>query len=310
MIGISSRFSRRRALRLGALGCQIAIAVGVGCLGACKSKGAKAHPSPIPSMSNGIAFGVPVLASSIEAALNPEHLEPYDGPYGIVEGTVKVDGGPMPETGLNPPPDTCPEAAVAYARTGRVDAKGMLGDALVTVTGYHAFVPPPSHAVEVTIKGCAYDRRLYDVTFGQPIDVRDLDDKPYLPHLEGARADALRVTLPHGAPIRISPLEPRPMVLVEDMLHPWMVAPVFVLKYPTHTTTTLDGHFRIENVPVGHVAVNAFHPGLSTVPKREVDVKAGEVTKVDFVIPFVPEHDAVKRSPPPPPSGSAPSAVH
>jgi hypothetical protein len=96
--------------------------------------------------------------------------------------------------------------------------------------------------------------------------------------------------------------------LIDGMGKKWMFADVFVLRYATHAVTELDGHFRISGIPVGKVKVSAYLPLLDAqlhpeagIPQpsvdRDIEIKDGETTQVDFVVPYKAPKAAPKVAP-------------
>ncbi|MCS6901373.1 MAG: hypothetical protein RMJ98_17115, partial [Myxococcales bacterium] len=221
----------------------------------------------------GIARGLPFSPEKVASVVNPGGLPIYRGPVGSVVGKVTVKGDPPPRrAGQRPPEAKCGKEAVeAHEYLFRVGPDGGLADAIVGVTGYDGFLPARGDAVEVKIRGCSFDQRTIVMTYGQRLDVHNLDPKEtYLPHLEGARAPALMVAMPGGDPIRLYPPRPGSYMLLDDLKHPWMVAEVFVFKFPTATVTDATGAFKVEGVPVGEVQVGVRHPDIGQTLEKTV----------------------------------------
>jgi hypothetical protein len=254
-----------------------------------------------------LAPGLPVPASKVEAAVNGGHLAPYSGPTGVVEGTVTVSGDSPPKLGL-PMPFACREASATYDKVFREGNGRTLGDVMVAVTGYNGYVPAQGEVSAVKIHGCAFDRRTIVMTYGQHIEVSNTDLQPFLPTLKGADMPAQLVAIPHGDAVKLYPMEVGHYALVDGLDKGWMYADVFVLRYATHAVTGLDGHFRVAGIPVGKVKVSAYlplvdsqiHPHWGIAQPsfdRDIEIKAGETTKVDFVIPFKTPKPAPKTGP-------------
>jgi hypothetical protein len=262
------------------------------------SGSAASIPPPAPTDDAGpMATGIPVPAASVESTINPRHVPAYTGPTGTIEGVVRAGGDPPPKKLLEIP-FACGEAYGTYGKAFREGNGRTLGDALVAVTEYEAFVPPSADAVPVRIRGCAFDTRTLALTYGQRIEVQNADATQFfLPALLGAEMPAQIVAVPRGDPVKLYPLKVGHYVLADGMNRTWMYADVFVLRYATHAVTGLDGHFRIAGIPVGKVKVSAYLPAIDRVlhpdvgvdnptAERQVEVKAGQSTVVDFVIPY------------------------
>ena len=238
--------------------------------------------------------GTPIPLKDVQSAINSRGIPPYAGPTGVVEGTVSIAGDAPPEKPLSLPP-SCAGAAATYGKLFREGDNRVLADAVVAVTGYDAFVPAKSDVVHVAIRDCAYSARTYTVTFGQRIDVENLDDdNSFIPVLLGSKFTAFNVAVPKRSsgrdiktdPVRLYPQSPGHYALGDYMKRDWMLADVIVLKYSTHAVSGVDGRFRIEGVPVGEVEVNAWLPSIDSAGTKKANVVDGATTVVDFVLTF------------------------
>jgi hypothetical protein len=252
-----------------------------------------ATAEPLPT----VVASIP--AEKIAATLNPKGLPPYAGPTGTLRGTVRVKGDDPPTEPVTIPSE-CGAAAAAYGKLFRVGQDKTLGDVLVAVTGYDAFVPPKQDYVDVAIRECAFSSRTYALTFGQYVSVRNTDgNRSYLPLLRGGHANAGLVAIPLGEPIKLYATEPKIYQLTDQMARPFMVANVFVLRYPTHAVTGLDGRYEISGIPTGKVEVDALLPAASMkILKQQIELKPGDNT-LDLTIEFDAKKDAPRTSPSP-----------
>lgn len=276
----------------------VAAATVVAALGAsCKRDSSTDSSQPAASVS-ALALGIPVASASVLAAINPRDLPIYNGPFGSVEGTITVTGDPPPRGPgyrIHPP---CEPAKAMYEHTFRAGVGGVLADAIVGVTEYPHFVPARDEAVSVRIRNCTFSQRTVVLTYGQRLEVtNDDDEERYLPHLEGAKNKALMVALPKASPVKLYPLLPGIYQLQDDLKHPWMKTPTFVVQFATHDVSRSDGRYRIERVPVGKVKVSARHPAINDEVAREIEVTEGKATRVDLALTY--------KAPAPPPDGSA-----
>jgi len=290
-----------------------------GGVGACKSRSSASAPSDggtrilVASGSEGgiplvpvvrvtpdagpLASAIPVPAARVDEAINPKKLPPYAGPTGVVEGLVRVSGDRPPKREVSIPFE-CGEAYGTYERAFREGEGRALADVLVAVTGYDAFVPAATPVQRVKIHGCAFDRRTIAMMYGQRLEVANTDpQQSFLPTLLGVDLPAQIVAMPRGDPVRLYPTEVGHYALADGMKRTWMYADVFVMRYPTHAVTGLDGRYRVEGIPAGKIKVSAYlpvidrdlHPDVGIAQpstEREVEVKAGETTQVDFVLPY------------------------
>jgi len=250
-----------------------------------------------------LATGIPVPLSKVQAEINKDNRQPYAGPAGAVEGTVRVSGDAAPASKIEIAKD-CGDAANVYGKLFREGPGRVVADAMVGVTEYDGFIPAKTDVYPVAIRGCAYDRRTIALTYGQRIEVKNYDAKePYLPDLVGAKMAAKLMAIPRGDAVRLYPTEVGQYLLAESMGKKWMRADVFVVRFSTHAVTGTDGRYRIDGIPAGQAKVSAFLPAIGKTVDRKVTVKAGETTKVDFVLPFKIEKET---APPAAASGEAP----
>ncbi len=247
---------------------------------------AAAPAGPIP---NGI--GRP--ATDIAKVVNPKNEAPYEGPRATVRGTVRIKGDAPPGASFKFPTGKCGEAAATYGKLFRVGLEGAAADVLVAVTGYTGFVPAREEAAKITIHGCAFSRRTMAVTFGQRLEVANLDKiESFMPYLDGAPKKAVLVAVPGGAPVKLYAFEPGHYMIRDELPNPFLTTDVFVLAYATHAITGLDGQYEITGVPVGEVRVSAFLPSIDKVVEQKLSVKEGDNT-IDLTL----EYDAKKDDP-------------
>ncbi|MFT3769993.1 MAG: hypothetical protein QM820_31585 [Minicystis sp.] len=279
-------------------------------LAGCESKPAPPAPAasassaaPAPSGSAAVeTYGVQVVipgdAKRVVDAVNPKHEKPYAGPKGTLKGRVRIEGDPPPDTNLKFPPN-CKEAQATYAKLFRVGLDNALADAMVAVTGYDGFVPAAGPAAKAPIRGCAVNKRTVVMTYGQRLEVANLDKlDSYVPFLDGAPSRAGMVAVPGGEAVKLYPPEPG-HYMIRDTMPSGLVADVFVLKYATHDVTGLDGQYEIKDIPVGKVQVNVFLPVLNKSQGQAFEVKEGDNT-LDITFKF----DAKKDVPGAAPAGS------
>ena len=223
-------------------------------------------------------LGIPRSQAEVEKVINSSGRTPYAGKVGTLRGKVTIRGDEFPSAEWSFPAD-CPNAQAMYGRTFRKSPGGGIADALVSVTGYDAFVPPKAPVVPVKVQGCAFDQRLYAATFGQRLEIQNLDHLgSYTPFLDGASYRSVMVALPQGAPIKLYPTQPALNYVLRDFqAKPFLQARVLVLKFPTHDVTDGEGQYVIEGIPVGAVDVNVVLPGLiKGTPDESISVTIAE----------------------------------
>lgn len=262
----------------------------LGCKDAPPAPGAAedAAATPVAAVPSGMAS--PYVAETVAATLNPNNSPTYGGPTGSIEGTITVAGDPAPSTGFDF--SKCPGAERVYGKTFRegaplADGSRPLADALVVVTGYAGFVLSEKNpAKRVNIDGCAFNARTIDLTFGQQIEVANKDAKLHAPQIDNNVLPALMVAPPNGDPVSVYPRKPGHSLLTDQMGPPYMVADVYAMLQPLHTTSGVDGHYRVDGVPVGKLDVNVRLKAINKDVTRSVDVVAGVVQKVDITLEY------------------------
>jgi len=257
-------------------------------LGACKDK-AKPDPVTVGSVSlpAPIASSLPIDPKIVSAAVNAKGEAPYTGATGTISGLITAAGDPapdMPELIAKIPAD-CASAKDTYGKLFREGAGRGLADVVVGVTGYSGYLPEDSPAQIADANGCAWNARTYVLTFGQSLDVRSRDSRPYVPDLLGAKLKAQLVALPRGEAIHLYPEQPGRYQLTDSM-RLFMLADVIVVKFPTHAVTGLDGRYVIPHVPVGKLKVSALLPATMVQTEKEVEVHAGELVDVPLTLAF------------------------
>ncbi|PIE05996.1 MAG: hypothetical protein CSA75_01835 [Sorangium cellulosum] len=242
---------------------------------------ARSSVKPLPTVS-----AAPIPKVEVKAAVNPTNLPVYSGPTGIVEGVVRITGDKPTDVPLQLPP-ACMGAERTYGKIFREGDDRRVADVLVAVTGYNGYVPQKGEKVEVQIERCAFSSRTIAMTFGQRLEVQNIDAKTsYIPVLHGSKFTAYIVALPTGDPVRLYPHRVGQFRLADNMKRHWMSADVFALKYATHDVTDLDGKFRVEGIPVGEVKVSALLPSIKAWAEKKVTVKEGETTELELELNF------------------------
>jgi hypothetical protein len=274
-----------------------AVVIGfAGCKGDKPGRTFAAQPGPPPLVP---ANGSHLKDEEVLAFVNPQNLPVYMGPTGSIEGTITITGDPSPDvTGLDF--KKCPAAQASYDklfRTGATQSNGAktLADALVAVTGYGSFFIPERNQVKsVTFEHCAFDARTIDMTIGQRLEVTSKDDLLFAPILAQAQQPALMLASKSTAPVGLYPPKPGYYTVVDRMELSYLRADLYVLLQPLHTVTSLDGHYRIDGIPIGTVTVNTRLARIRKETSKQVVVEANTVQTVDLGLTFDAKTDAPK----------------
>jgi len=255
---------------------------------ACKGKGnSEAVAVGSVKLPAPIASSLPIDPKIVSEAVNANGEAPYTGATGTISGVITVSGDPapdMPEVVAKIPAD-CAAAKETYGKLFREGAGRALADVVVGVTGYKGYLPEETPGQFADGSGCAWNSRTYVLTFGQSLDVRSRDSRPYVPDLMGAKLKAQLVALPRGEAIHLYPEQPGRFQLTDSM-RLFMLADVVVVKFATHAVTGVDGKFVIPRVPVGKVKVSALLPATMVQEEKEVEVHAGELVDVPITLAF------------------------
>jgi hypothetical protein len=248
-----------------------------------------AVPAPSAASSidtKGAVVAIPFPAENVVKAVNPRGEAPYSGRTGTLRGIVRVHGDAPPDLGIKVTPECPGEAAATHGKLFRVGQDGTVADVLVAVTGYNGFVPAAEEAKKLTVHGCALSKRTLALTYGQRLEVSNLDKLlSYMPYLDGAPSKAIMVAMPEGDAVRLYPQDVGHYMLRDQLPKPFLFADVFVLKYATFDVTGLDGQYEIKRIPVGKVKASAFLPAINRTVEKDVDITDGETT-VDFTLEF------------------------
>jgi hypothetical protein len=272
-------------------------------LGGCSKDDSKAgapregtDATPLAPLPTAPANGTPMSSASVASFVNPKNFPPYSGALGSIEGTISITGDPSPSV-----PDldfqACPGGEKVYGklfREGAATGNGAraVADAIIGVTGYTGFyVPERADVRSVTITDCAYPR-VIDMTVGQRLEITNKTTQIWGPALEQAGLPALMLASPNSDAVKLYPPKPGHFILIDKLQHTYARSDVWVLQYPLHAVSDLEGHYRIDGVPVGKLQVNARLSRISQEASKEIEVLANVVQKVDLTINYVAAKDA------------------
>lgn len=228
-------------------------------------------------------------AADVQSAVAPEvpgGTAPVAGPTGTIEGIVRIEG-PLP---VAQPQELasafsgkrgCPDAARRYAHAFDVSEPGPIGGALVTV---EARAPGlgPSVTRRISVRDCDVVQRYLFAKENDVIELEAIGQGPHLPVIVGTGETINQLLIPNQAPRRLVFNSPGQYPITFRDLPPFVGAMIYRLRQRFIDTTDVQGHFRINEVPVGDtVIVHAWIPGA--IESREtVAVRAGETTRVEF----------------------------
>jgi hypothetical protein len=195
---------------------------------------------------------------------------------GTIEADVKYNGAPVVEKlKVNKDTEKCgTEAVVEKVVVG--GNKG-LANAVVSVPGAKGAKAAAKAVLDQ--HGCKFVPHVVVMQPGE-IEIKNSDDILHNLHTYSTANPSINKAQPKFKKTMTEKLEKPEIVKVTCDVHSWMLGWVAVVPGPAGVTDK-DGMVKIENVPAGKQKVEVWHETLGKMEK-EVDVKAGAVTKVSF----------------------------
>jgi len=194
---------------------------------------------------------------------------------GTVEVEVKYNGAPVIEKiRVNKDTEKCgTETAIEKVVVG--SNKG-LANVVASVPGSKA-----AKAVKGVIdqKGCKFQPHIILMTPGE-VEIKNDDGILHNIHTYSTANPAINKAQPKFKKTMTEKFEKPEMIKITCDVHSWMLGWVAVVPGAAAVTDT-SGVAKIENVPAGKQKVEVWHETLGK-QEKEVDVKAGQTTKVSF----------------------------
>jgi hypothetical protein len=230
----------------------------------------------------------PLGEDAIRKIVNPSGATEWTGPTGVIEGTIHVVGDKPAMRTFAGLPKGCEHAQDVHGPAYLMGPKGELEGALVAAIGVAGYVRTPRNDRPITIKDCAVEPTVVDMTLGQRLMVTNLDEAPYMPQVP-RKMVVKRLALKGMSPVPVMLTEVAPYafswIVGADPSPSSPTATVFVLPSALHDVTKLDGKFRIAGVPEGKARLVVTHLGMDEASK-DVVVKGGEVLHVDVTLTY------------------------
>ena len=219
-------------------------------------------------------------------------LAAQPAPAGDIAGTITLKGPPPKEKVITPYKDdpNCKNllSETPTTRFYVVGPNAELADVVVSVQGVSGKSEGASAKPAVLDqKSCLYVPQIMAVQTGQKLLVKNSD--PVLhnvdvqPANDSGNPSRNEAQVPGGPDLTFSFPKPEMFLKIKCDVHLWMFAWVSVFDHPYFAVSAKDGTFRIPNVPPGKYTLQAAHRKAGTAT-REVEVKEGEPTKVDFTL--------------------------
>jgi plastocyanin len=196
---------------------------------------------------------------------------------GTVEVEVKYNGAPVVETiKVNKDIEQCgKETKIEKVVVG--SNKG-LANAVASVAGAKG----QATAKKVTIdqKNCAFHPHVLAMTPGE-VEFLNSDGILHNLHTYSTANPAINKAQPKFKKTMTEKFEKPEIVKITCDVHSWMLGWVAVMPHPYFGVTDANGTTKIENVPAGKQKIEVWHETLGK-QEKDVDVKAGQTTKVSF----------------------------
>ena len=195
---------------------------------------------------------------------------------GTIEADVKYNGAPVIEKlKVNKDTEKCgTEAVVEKVAVG--GNKG-LSNAVVSVPGAKGAKATAKAVLDQ--HGCKFVPHVVVMQPGE-LEIKNSDDILHNLHTYSTANPAINKAQPKFKKTMTEKFEKPEVVKVTCDVHSWMLGWVAVVPGLAGVTDK-DGVVKIENVPAGKQKVEVWHETLGK-QEKEVEVKAGAVTKVSF----------------------------
>ncbi|HEU4368343.1 MAG TPA: carboxypeptidase regulatory-like domain-containing protein [Methylomirabilota bacterium] len=194
---------------------------------------------------------------------------------GTIEAEVKYNGAPVIEKlKVNKDTEKCGTEAVLE----KVAVGGNKGLAYAVVSVPGAKGATKTKAV-IDQKGCKFVPRVVAMQPGE-IEIKNSDDILHNIHTYSTANPSINKAQPKFKKTMTEKFDKPEVIKVTCDVHSWMLGWVAVTPGPA-AVTDANGVAKVENVPAGKHKVEVWHETLGK-QEREVEVKAGQTTKVSF----------------------------
>ncbi|HEY2991522.1 MAG TPA: hypothetical protein VGM22_01825, partial [Methylomirabilota bacterium] len=152
-----------------------------------------------------------------------------------------------------------------------------LANAVVSVAG--AKGTPTAKKTTIDQHGCKFNPHVVAMTPGE-LELKNSDDILHNIHTYSTANPSINKAQPKFKKVMTEKLEKPEFVKVTCDVHSWMLGWVAVVP-GVAAATDANGVAKLENVPAGKQKIEVWHETLGK-QEKEVDVKAGQTTKVSF----------------------------
>ncbi|MBI3637020.1 MAG: hypothetical protein HY216_12550 [Candidatus Rokubacteria bacterium] len=196
---------------------------------------------------------------------------------GTIEAEVKYGGAPVIEKlKVNKDVEQCgQETTVEKIAVG---ANKGLASAVVSLPGAAGGAAPKKAVLDQ--KGCKFQPNVVATVAGD-VDIANSDGILHNVHTYSSANPSLNKAQPKFKKVMTEKFEKPEYIKIQCDVHSWMLGWIAVMPNAHHGVTDANGVVKLDNVPPGKQTVEIWHPELGKQTK-EVEVKAGQVTKISF----------------------------
>jgi hypothetical protein len=198
---------------------------------------------------------------------------------GTIEAEVKFPGAPVMETiKVNKDVEQCgTEKKVEKIALG--PNKGVL-NAVVSVADGKGATTAKMAKPSLDQKGCEFRPHVLGMMPGE-VDILNSDGILHNIHTFSTANPTINKAQPKFKKVMTEKFTKPEIIRIQCDVHSWMQGWIAVMPHPYFGISDDKGVAKIENVPAGKQKIEVWHPILGKQTK-EVEVKAGQVTKVAF----------------------------
>lgn len=228
-----------------------------------------------------------LCADALRAAAPPRYEEVELKESGVIVGVVKFDGPTPARKKLKVTGDDkiCYEKPILNEDLV-VSEDRKLKWAVASIKKIKRGKPfpkeDPDNPVSLDQKGCQFVPHVVVVPVGRTFRFMNNDGILHNTHVMAKKNAAFNKAMAPQVKHLDSKFKRSERIVVKCDVHAWMRGWIIVTNHPYCEITGDDGTFRMENVPVGTYTLEVWHETLGK-QKREVTVKSGEETRLDFV---------------------------
>jgi hypothetical protein len=208
-----------------------------------------------------------------------------EGGGGSISGKVTYEGTPAKQRTIDMSQE--PSCAKQYATPVTTESvvtgpNNALENVVVYISAGAPDEPAPSQPAVLTQKGCRYAPHVTVLQVNQELEIVNEDQTFHNIHPLPKNNREWNKSQPPGAP----PVEDkyaRPeFIPVKCNIHPWMNGTLAVLKNSHYAVTSVQGDFKLPNLPPGNYTISAWHESYGE-QTQEMTITAGESKTLNFV---------------------------